>query len=342
MTSENGSATVYAILSIAALSLLVAAASGPEIQAGVRLRAEEASSARDALLVDAVSGILEALADDPTPLADSMNDPVWDSVKALRTDGITISLQDISSGFNLNAINPKWLEEPSFALYLNGTASASNICKQRIIAFFSNQEDVKDYIAEDTLGSIFSLYGYVNPNTTDPETIAKYIEDRIEDTESAVMIASDLSTAALSEILYGKDVDRILGPFKEKINPVVAPVPMINVNMAERKLLEIVLSLPYDNKGLKKSSEILDGLMADKLAGEVLPSDILSRIETENTEDGGKLVLSFLGTTTWFWKITAVDQEGTSLTFIAARIPDFSEEDTMKFQVINKIWENRI
>jgi len=335
MTHNDGYATVYAILVLAALSILATAASGPLTQAGARLRVEENSLKEEAELEGAVAELIRYLASDPTPKADSPWDPVWQYVSAPRTDGIRLSLEDLSTGLNLNAIDPIWLKEQKLTGALAGLGNIELLYDKRLESFFRTKEEVHVFVPENTIGTLFSLYGYINPNTTDSKTLARYLEDRLEDSEIAISLANDLVLHAQSKRLFESDIQRILGARMHQVSPVIAAVPMINVNMADRTLLDVVLSLPFSDEELEDPSKTLNSLMLDKLAGEVYPFDIHSGVDADEEHH---MVFSFLGATTWFWLIRAENEDGKSLTVIIARLPYTEERETPVFQVIEKTW----
>jgi len=339
MTHHDGYATVYAVLVLAALSILATAASGPLMQAGARLRAVEKSLKEEAELEDAVAELIQYLASDPTPKADSRQDPVWEYVSAPRIDGIRFSLEDLSTGLNLNAIDPIWLKGQELTGALAGLGNIELLYDKRLESFFRTKEEAYEFIPEDTIGTLFSLYGYANPNTTDLKTLTRYLEDRLEDSEIATALANDLVFHAQSKRLFENDIEQILGARMNQVSPIIASAPMINVNMASRKLLDIVLSLPFSDEELKDPSAILNSLMMNKLAGEVYPSDIHSGVDAEEEHH---MVFSFLGATTWFWLIRAENEGGKSLTVIIARLPYTEERKTPAFQVIEKTWDEGV
>ena len=58
-------------------------------------------------LGEAVHELISVIADDPTPEADSLRDPVWTWLQSRGEEQPLLELEDISSRFNLNFVRTK-------------------------------------------------------------------------------------------------------------------------------------------------------------------------------------------------------------------------------------------
>ena len=333
MYPEKGYATTYVLISISILSLIAAVSVGPEIQASRRIKHLEEQQKIKAQLEDGIAEVIEKLISDPTPESDSFYDPVWTLVEEGAHNGVELSLQDISSGINLNAFNIEKLDDVELAGSLGGITTIELVQEARKNKFIRTDQAALEIIQEDTLGRIFSYYGYFNPNTTDEDTLRIVLSERIERSEDIEHVLSSLRTAEIKGPLVQKDISLILGVYAETVDPVLSAVPMININTADRSLIEAVFAFDEWGEALEDPSLAVGSLWMDRLAGEILPADLEYRLQNEDDIDW---LFELVGTNTWFWRISAIHESGQYENVVVARLPEI--DGTRHFQVVERHW----
>lgn len=351
---NTGYSTLYGILAITIVSLLLIIGTTPDIYEAKALNNQQQQLDVELNLERAVDAVLREMIADPTPYADSKDDPVWAFAELYSQNDISVKIEDISTGLNLNTLDPKWLEQSHLK-------QRDLIFARRSNSFFRSPEDLFEYVDEDIFQRFYSIYGYVNPNLADTAMLTLYIKERLAtDNSTATALAASLKSAAIENPIGAKEMTAALGSYSNDLLPILLPVASINVNMAERELLDVVITFPFDGTGFANPNIIVGNLMAEKLSGEMDSFDLIylfnnvisagKKDKTRNEEKMSRLALQFLGTKTWFWKITATSETGTILEVIAVRLPlkvnlnnqtDNNNEST-SFQIVEKNWRESL
>ncbi len=327
--ATDGYATVYALITIGVLSIVGAAFTGPEYIMGRQLISLKNEIAKETELYDAVSVIVNALLSDPTPEADSPSDPVWDLVDK-GWAGVSFTLEDVSTGLNLNTIPTDKLKEPSLTMAASGGSLAASLEKLRDNGPVRRTEQVLEYIPEEIYQTYFSLYGLLNPRICETDVLKSAISARLEGDAGAV-VASDVLAMCRRPETRQTDLSAYLANMAPRLQPIVSLQPMINVNFAERELLKAVLEFRYWGRKLNNPGKVLGDLMFERLAGEVLPLDLERLLASEQNVNWVK---DFLGTQTWFWRLRVTNEDNLGLEVYIARLPG----KKASYQIIERRW----
>ncbi len=281
--------------------------------------------------------LIDIIAKDPSPEADSPTDPVWGHIEKINDsdENLTIRLEDISSRFNINFIRTKMLEESPFFkdLMINGK-NTQNLKDDRYkYGFISDihsrfDEDhlgYEDFFETEDLDKYFTTYGYANLNVTYEKSLEKIFETRVPDRGTGSFM-SDITNLIKSGIMADNSrMKKILGTEYEDLYPLINVEPIINVNFAEEEILKAIIYYPYGEEQLKDRASIYNYLINERANSELNNEQIKNYIKGKLDEDDVKYkykirILQYLGSTTWFWKITAVSDNRT-LSAIICRIP---------------------
>jgi hypothetical protein len=310
-------------ISMTALSILVLMAS---VVAGVALILQASlsysgrSAQRDSIrlpLEQEAERVIRALSEDPTPEADCPLDPVWDAVAEPETEGVKITLEDVSSRLDPNWIQKAVLEKTHLGEMLQTGRTAAELQQRREDNGFSIdlQSEYGDLIKEETLQKYFSPYGYANINTTDEFALRRLYALRTgDDPGSEVFHARVQRLLTEKKILKPSELRVFLGAEFDALFPVMNAEPIYNVHFIDPLLLTELLSYPdWKIRAPSRAAR----LILDSRSGTELTARELRKIigAAENNR-----IYQYLGATTWFWKIV-VSTEKASLEIIAARLP---------------------
>jgi hypothetical protein len=319
---ENGSISMAA-LAILIFMAAVAAGGILVLQASLSYgrRSSEKEAARIPLEKEA-DRVMAALTEDATPEADCPNDPVWESIKTPQEEGVEIQLEDLSSRLNPNWVQKAVFEKTRLGSILLSGDNADEIQQRREDKGFSLdiESEYKDLIREEALPKYFSAYGYANINVTDEFALRKLYALRTGDEAgSKVFHARVQQLLAERKILKPSQLQAFLGTDFDKLYPVVNAEPILNVHFVEPVVLTELIS--YAEWKIKRPEQTAQ-LLLDAREDTELTAQQLRKII--NAAENNR-IYQYLGTITWFWKIT-VSRGEARLECIVARLPSEAEE----------------
>lgn len=326
-STTEGYATTYALVALIILSVAATSAAGPEMIMGRRLSQLEEKIVMEEQLQNAIGEVIEALILDPTPEADSRRDPVWN----LIADGIgeiELSLSDVSTGIDLNTFPLDRLREPSLAIVVSGSGLIEPLAEIRSKGFIRSPETLDSIIPEGSLGQYFSIYGYFHPRICDSQTIENMLHSRL-DSENVELASNVIESAKIDKTINAEDWHLLLQERIPDLLPIVSAEAMVNVNFADRELIEAILEFQNWGPELDDPGKVLNALLFDRNAGEILPLDLTRHL---SEEADAFWIQDFLGTKTWFWKIGASFPDGPGLEVVVAQIPG----NKITYQVIER------
>ncbi|WP_455381075.1 hypothetical protein [Salinispira pacifica] len=283
----------------------------------------DAASQRSRLEIRAkLDGMIEEsaahLAADPTPESDSPADPVWDWARS--AGGITI--EDVSS-----RIDPNWVRKSLFE-------------KTRLDRLFSPGFEVVgppgDYLQQlredhgfsadlaagyhmlfspQVLAAYMTPWAYANINVTDEFSLRKLYEIRSGDAAAADTFHTRIQQLLQEKgIVQEKDLRSFLGADFDRLYPAVNALPAWNVHFLPQLILRELLR--YPDYGIKNADAKTEQLLALRRSVELSPADLRSVIGLPQEH----VIYQYLGTTTWFFRVTA-SLPGASLTAVLCRLP---------------------
>jgi hypothetical protein len=198
--------------------------------------------------------------------------------------GNNLSLTDISSGYHLDFLSEKDLNDANLASFLFLDKSPHQYIRIRDERGLSTDLDrLKPLINSEAWDSCVA-YGWLNSRHTD-----------------------SFAFRAISNSFGTSDRDALF--------PLVNEFPLINVNMAAPDILApIVMRGEFKIKNPKEKM----GLLKDKLlSGPLGVDDIASALDIKTTSD----IFCYLGTKTSFWKINLLFRPGITVEIIVAAVP---------------------
>lgn len=283
------------------------------------------------LLESAVFELIDQLSSDPTPESDSAHDPVWQWLENREDDSVQLELNDISSRFNLNFVRTKMLEESEFGSLMIDSHTPEELKLYRVEWGFASDlhKAYGTYYKEEDLDRFFTIYSYANLNVSYEDSLKKLYESRVSDTGSQNFLAKVQKLISEQEMADESRMNTMLGGNRDKLYPLINIESLINVNFAEERILNAVLSYPYGGESHKNGSDYLEILTAERTTMELTPDRLQSLFQLE---DHYLRIPQYLGCKTWFWKITA-ELNDHELNVIICRVPD-READEGLFQII--------
>jgi hypothetical protein len=332
---DAGSATPTVL---AILILLASALSGLALAVPASTSYERRSRLLEAerLRVDrAAAALLESLADDTTPEADSPFDPVW-GLAAAGMDGVSLKLADVSSRLNLNYVRKKLLSETALEDLLAPGATPEALQQYREDTGLSTcLSHYKEFFPPDS-ERFLTCYGWANINITD-EFVLRSLGLSLTGSEAKAEAFHGKVQALLAakKNVAQTDLADFLGADADVLEPEIAAVPAWNVYFLDPFILEALLSYPaYE---IKEPSKKMHSLLSARTGGALTEPQIAAILGVPATHD----LLQYLGTRTWFWEIEAKTDRA-SLVLIAARDPRrgrSGEESRPRFIVIERRYE---
>jgi hypothetical protein len=312
---EHGAVSVQVFIILVFLSAMLA---GGGLYLGAVSRRvsvyRERSETRDRL-VSVSDEVLRALAEDPTPEADSSADPVWRTVAGLSADGLSVTLEDVSS-----RINPNWAMKGLFAKTDLGALFLPGANEDRL------QLDLAagygEFFGADALEKFFTPYGWANLNVTDEFAFRALAAARTNSiTRGEAFHAKVQEALRALRIVRREELREFLGTEFDALYPVVNAEPVWNLHFLPPEILRAVLS--YPEYGVENPAAAASALGSFVKTGELGPD----AIEGFLGKPRPNRLYEYLGTVTWFWKIVAAT-EGMRLVTVAARLPELSGRTT--------------
>jgi hypothetical protein len=282
---------------------------------------------RDALS-GAVSTVLAALSQDPTPQADWAGDPVWSLPSPA---GVTVRVRDVSSGINPNYVRKALVERSVLASLLSPGDTPGSL-----------QQDREDEGLSTAITSRYSSffrpeaveylcgYGFANVNTTDEFVLRSIVVSRTGDEAAAEYLRLEVQQALQERRVIGKEeLELLLGLRYREVTPLITTEPQINVNFADPRVLRLLAEYPAHVPGVAAAK--VDEILSRRGSREITAEELATILAVPPTHP----LLQYLGARTWFWEIVAQGKH-TSLTVVAARVPEEGGSGAPAFRVVEE------
>lgn len=278
------------------------------------------------LLDAALKEAAAQLAADPTPESDSPLDPVWDWASSQGSEGTdahpAVELEDVSS-----RIDPNWVRKSLFD-------------KTELRTLFSPDSEVvgspSDYLQQQrqdrgfysdlwrgyhalfssrTIARYLTPWSYANLNVTDEFALRKLYEVRTGDAASADVFHTRIQQLLGEQrVVPEAELKSFLGSDYDKLYPAINALPWWNVHFLPELILRQLLAYP-DYK-VKDPGERADRILSLRENGEIKPADLQALVGLPARH----VIYQYLGTSTWFWRVTVTVSSG-SLVTILCRLP---------------------
>jgi hypothetical protein len=337
--NDSGSATVMVLgvlLFLALLSLGAYLLIGQSIL-NVAKRGREED--QHTLLIETAEQVVDTLLEDPTPHADSMVDPVWDTLKAFDEEKLSVSLRDISSLYGVNWVRKDVLTHSGL---LQPGKSADELQQHRWNTGLHLRlaPGFSEYIAEANLETYFTPYSYFNLNICDEFALEKLISTRTGDEIAAMEIRRRVQEAwkeskpGKPRMIEADELDDILGSHFEKLFPLINVEPVLNIHFISREILYQLFSFEYHDVPPERARFIVNARERAEWSRNELQALIGDKYQKT-------FLYHYLGVMTWFWELQVqyVENERAqaSLRWVLARVPEESGTyDTVEFRLIEE------
>lgn len=321
---EEGAATVLLLavivfLSAAAVGAMVLLSSALRVQTRLAERAQ-----RKETLEATARSVLTRLAADASPNEDSRFDSVWSYIAKENNSHTSLSLEDISSRLNLNLLRTAVLQKTSLRSAIAPGHTADGLRQYRATKGpFASLSAYSAYIVPDALHKDFTVFGYVNVNTTFEDSLRQVFQARTGDRNAADAFHSQIQAFLMKKkLIQQAQLRQLFGLYYPELYPLMNLQPSINVNFAPAAVLRAILSYPYGGKQLPGWQQVLAAVVAERASAPITHQDLTGMIHVSGEQE---LILQYLGTRTWFWRITASRGAARDV-LIAARIPGGKEK----------------
>lgn len=273
--------------------------------------------------------VLDQLSKSSAADVDSLFDPVWTCVGTTRDGGVRVTLEDVSSQLNLNTVRTELFEKTDLGGLLSLGHSAMELRQYRADkGLFQSVSSYDGFFPPGTLARDFTVYGYININTTFEDVLRAVFAARTGDAAAAEAFRDAIRGFLMKQELVTREQLAVLfGLYSPQVFPLVNVEPQMNVNFIPPEILHAVLSYPYGGKKIANFEAIYNAILSDRQSQGVTPQYLSNLITAKGPQ---LLVFQYLGTRTWFWRITAAGG-GRSLVKVVARLP---QEQKARFAIL--------
>ncbi len=270
----------------------------------------------------------EACTASESAAADSLYDDIWNRIQFCEIEGAKIGLEDVSS-----KLNPNWMMRTLFTrtnlhhLFSHGkSADELQEFRQKQGVSVNIGAHFRDFFSPENLEKYFSGYGYFNINVSDEFVLATVYSERTgkseAEAESFRLLVHNrrLQKNPLKRLVPSGQLHEFLKDDYEALYPIINAEPLFNVNFVSEDILREIINYPYTDQGEDKhiNPTVADWIIHMREQRELTETDLENTIKPRyKTARIGQ----FLGTRTWFWKITIAGEQA-ALEWIVARIPD--------------------
>jgi hypothetical protein len=261
--------------------------------------------------------VIKLISEDPTPDADSRLDPVWAEVALPSTPGIEITLEDISSRVNpnaavdillkgLNLLKPDKLFE-EFQKYRMENGPLSDINNSYV-----------DFLADEALEKYCSEYTFFNINTAEENMLYKLFEARTGKKATSTTFPTHLRAIKTKPALVtGKNIKEVLGVDWSSVYPLICAESQWNVNLIDKNMLTAFLAIAKNTYKFELNGDVSVAIMNMRSQTEITEALLPAIVQPKFK---GTFLEAYLGSKTWFWKIT-VARGNLACECIVSRLP---------------------
>ena len=278
------------------------------------------SSINEKKKIDVIlDSIYEDIKNDVSSEGDSLFDSVWDRNNSTE-DGYLITLESLSGKINLNFLDSKVLLESGLPFVFYDSKSIIEIENLRSERLLYSYEEIKDYISEENFSKYFSFYGFANINIMNATSLELLVNQK-----------RNILLANKQLIKTETEYNLFCGINYSEIFPYINLDAAINVNFIDEDCLYKLIN--YAGFELTSKKRKVDTLLSLREKRELTQEDIITILGiTKNDE-----LYYYLGSKTWFWKIS-IQGKTQDCHVILCRSVEKTSELKPKFYIIEKRW----
>lgn len=319
--TEEAFGTAYAfalILFLSALLLGISLHTAGTMNSITKLGAAEEEIATQKTAEEIIHSLLE----DGTPAADSPTDPVWERVAELNSETCSVVLEDISSKINPQFFRDEIIDATQLQkrIFTEGHTMAELEQYRNEKGWgISLKDSYPDFFSDDGLTSYLTSYSYLNLNIADELAIRYLYTIRTGNEYGAESFRQKIQQYRTRKtIICNNELSAVMTSAMKQLYPCMNSVPVMNVHYIHKDILREILSYDFGDKPLPHPDRAYNTIVQRRTSGEIEPSDLESIF---SVKDENHIVYDYLGTKTWFWKIS-ITSNGSQRELIVAELPD--------------------
>lgn len=313
MNDDRGAVSFSVLLALLLVSGLCAAAMIAVLQARA-LSALDADDFPEPECFATAKDAIGLLAENASSGADSPFDPVFGLVQ--RVEGFDI--RDVSSQINPNWVSCQLLSESKLSFLLCGADSADMLRQNRFDDGFSIavKERYTGIFTEEAIGKFLSPYSYLNLNNADEFCVERLATDCTGNSADGSMLRDAVRSARSDGRLIDRTALRgMLWQSDERLGACVGIEPQMNVNFVDPAILRGLLS--YNAFHIGNPEAVASALLEARARKELTLENVreICGLDTNNR------LFTYLGDTTWFWRISMRRGDRLFIAIVSRRLP---------------------
>lgn len=239
--------------------------------------------------------------------------PLFDRIKELESDSITINIYDISSKLNPNFIDFTIFKTPTLkSKLIDGITWQTLNSFREEVGFTTDTSIYNDFLRDKE--ELFTLHNMPNINNASDNMLKLFYTTFTRNKNKAEDFKYLLVQNRKQKKVYDdKSYRSMLTGFNKEIPNYVTIIPTWNVNFTPESLIRTVLSKKYNNKHIQDYMEKITSILNLRIDREITDKMLQNILKLRKEE---KTVLTYLGTKTTFWQIDISDSKNNLKTTI--------------------------
>ncbi len=288
-SNSNGFGTLSAIILFLLIESVCVGIVASVLYANKSLAKSKLESEEKLKMEKMIYTISKELSLDGSPESQSPFDSIW-NYHGKTSDGINISLEDLSGKLNINFVSDRMLQKVLSCM--NGLSDGDismiiNSRKSQNRLVYSD-EKLLELLGTNNV-SYFTYFGTANLNTVEEEPFKLIVSSLCSGVTADSLWNKTLALRKNDQqIMTETEFKLLLGVYYSDLKNILTINAPINVNFADEKILKSILTTGQ--------TENLIRLRSQK---EITAEDLTNICRGYNSD----LSKSELGTRTWFWKI---------------------------------------
>jgi hypothetical protein len=276
-------------------------------------------------LIEKAHEVVKVLLADPTPLSNSLTDPVWQHVKPEEHAGVIITLKDVSSLYGVGWIR-KDIVSQSGLLKIGKSPEELQQFRWETGLQSNVLSKYSDFFSSEALNAYFTLYNYFNINICDEFALEKLVQIRTGDQDRGASLRQKVqnlwsaSTPDKPRMLERDELATFLGADYETLFPIVNVEPVFNIHFVPEDILHQMFMFKHHNV----SQGVFEYIVANRSYYE-WGEDDLSAIIGERYKK--TFLHHYFGVVTWFWQLEITKSDTLKLRWVLARVPQEKNGD---------------
>ncbi len=302
---NNGFSSIQAMFIMITASLLAAGLStGISLTQQYIEKSISIQKDRKQLLLE-INRVINQLQSNPNPESDSAFDPVWKYVHEASSGYRYLKLIDISSRMNPESMQTAFFKKTDLnRILLPGISLELFKDIRKKTGFVMDiRSTYKNVLQKDALETYFTAFGFLNVNTDYEYSLREMFELLTSDSGAADVFHTFI-THELKEkkLITEEELYTALGTYRQAVFPVISTLPKMNIHYVPGFILKQILMYPYGGKSIKGNKNIFTSLLHLRDTREITPEDLHTLVKTEGLQNR---FFQYIGTKTWFWKVSA-------------------------------------